>query len=235
MDNINFSDLTLGLKEIISWDTRSKIDPYNEGNLLNLEISGTFPLLNKEGNFIPDFSVSIYNSFQKNLYKYITYRFKGLIGYNFNSNENLSGYNFARGISNGSFNGFLYLCTNNEILLPIFNVDLYKIADLDLKHKMPWSVFFAFFVDTGVSLSNINKNIKNYDLDFKSDYISKKRINLNDEIYFNYALTVGGGLRFHPHKMNFIVRLDIGVNLLEAVIEEKAPSVEIILSFNDIF
>ena len=95
---------------------------------------------------------------------------------------------------------------------------------------------FVFFTDAGIAISKDSLKLSNIKfVHTTSEITGIKTYFDNTDIYGNYAWTVGAGLRIYPAFVHFIVRVDVGVNVLESIVFQRSPTVELVLSLNDLF
>lgn len=237
LEYVDQSDITISLIENINYSRLKQEKAVLTGYDINFLSQFNLPLLKEGYDRTPDFSFSLKGLYSKRIYKDFTLKTRLVGGYNYGTRENLSGDGKIRGVGIGDFTGFGYAFANIDILVPVVNINLYNVADVTLRQKVNFIIFFALFADGGVAISNDSLRVNSYDFDYsENNYLKDNRLNLPDgKNYLNYAFSAGGGLRISPYFLHFLVRIDVGVNILEAVLEKKSPSVEITLSLNDVY
>lgn len=229
------SNLTVNIMETLTFSLQKQEKILLTGNLLRVYLSGAFPVIKADNNFTPDLSMKISNVYTKKLFRDFSVKTRAIAGVNYNNRENLSGDGMVRGSARGSFTGLTYLMANLDLLIPLLNVDLYSAVDVQFKNKVNFAIFFALFFDGGVSISSDNLKINSLEYSYKS-YLKDHRVYFDDGSHFlDYAFTAGAGIRVYPYFLHFIVRLDVGVNVLESIIYKKQPTIELTISFNDVF
>ncbi len=229
--------LTLHLIEKAVWNKQKPGNTYFTGNYLSATADFGIPLYDTFNSGKFTFRGQIEDKYTKNLFnKDFFLRGRGLIGINYNISDNLSGDGFIRGLSKHDFTGFIYFVGNLELSLPAVYVNLSAAADVPFKKKANFLLFLTLFSDFGVAVENYGYQINGSYTRYTEDYLKDYRLKLfGDNIYLNYAWTAGGGLRIYPYFMHFIIRFDVGVNVLESILTKKSPSIEFVLAFNDMF
>ena len=114
-------------------------------------------------------------------------------------------------------------------------IDLYDTANYTHRQKVTYLMYVNLFVDGGLAFSNDDMKVRDYEYLEKNTYLKDFRCYLDDKNYFTYALSAGAGITFVPYFLHFVVRIDVGVNILEPILEQKAPSIGLTVSFNDMF
>lgn len=235
--NEDFLSLSIAAKA--TYDMRRQEKALRTGNLLTGGFSLDLPLVEsgyyKIQQFIPQFSVTAKDVFCKKIYKDYAVKARLLAGYNYGYLTNLSGDGAVRGLSLGSFSGFGYALANIEASIPVMYIDLHNTADYTHKQKVTYLMYVNLFVDGGVAFSNDEMKVRDYEYTSGNEYLKDFRCYVDDKNYFTYALSAGAGVTFVPYFLHFVVRIDVGVNILEAALEQKAPSIGLTISFNDIF
>lgn len=236
---IQESTLFLSFVERITIDMQKQDKTILTGNYFSLTASIDLPLLNapKQGRkiFQPDFSIIVADSFSKKLYKDYAVKARAIAGYHYNYRTNLSGDGGVRGLSIGDFTGFAYCIANFDILLPIAYVDLYRSAAVSFPKKVNYLIYLSLFFDGGIAFSNDSLRLRGNDFNFGKKYLEGKRFYIDDSNYLNYAFSSGIGLNIVPYFLHFIVKIEVGINILEPILTHQAPSVGLTVSFNNMF
>lgn len=235
--NEDFLSLSIAAK--VKYDTRRQEKVLRTGNVVTGGFSLDIPLVEsdyyKNYQFVPQFSVTASDVYCKKVYKDYAIKIRGLAGYNYGYLTNLSGDGAIRGLPLGSFSGFGYALANVEASIPVMYIDLYNTADYTHRQKVTYLLYVNLFVDGAVAFSNDEMKIRDYEYITENTYLKKFRCDIDDKNYLTYALSAGAGITFVPYFLHFVVRIDVGVAILDAVLEQKAPSVGLTISFNDIF
>lgn len=235
--NEDFLSLSVAAK--VRYDTRRQEKALRTGNVLTGDFSLDLPLVEsgyyKIHQFIPQFSVTASDVYCKKVYKDYAIKARLLAGYNYGYLTNLSGDGAVRGLSLGSFSGFGFALANIEACIPVMYIDLHNTADYAHRQKVTYLMYVNLFVDGGVAFSNDEMKVRDYEYMAGNTYLKDFRCYIDDKNYLTYALSAGAGVTFVPYFLHFVVRIDVGVAILEAALEQKAPSVGLTISFNDIF
>ena len=239
LKDLNEDFLSLGIAAKASFDTRRQEKALRTGNLLTGSLSFDLPMVEsdyyKNQAFIPQFSINATDVYCKKVYKDYAIKARAFAGYNFGYLTNLSGDGAVRGLSLGSFSGFGYALANIEASIPVMYIDLYDTANYTHRQKVTYLMYVNLFVDGGFAFSNDDMKVRDYEYLEKNTYLKDFRCYLDDKNYFTYALSAGAGITFVPYFLHFVVRIDVGVNILEPILEQKAPSIGLTVSFNDMF
>lgn len=231
--------LSLSVAARATYDTRRQEKALRTGNLLTGGFSLDLPLAESDyykiRQFIPQFSVTAEDVYTKKVYKDYAIKARLLAGYNYGYLTNLSGDTAVRGLSLGSFSGFGYALANIEAGIPVMYIDLHNTADYTHRQKVTYLMYLNLFVDCGVAFSNDEMKVRDYEYISNNTYLKDFRCYIDDKNYLTYALSAGAGVTFVPYFLHFVVRIDVGVNILEAALEQKAPSIGLTVSFSDIF
>lgn len=237
--DLNEDFLSLGIAAKATFDTRRQEKALRTGNLLTGSLSFDLPMVEsdyyKNQAFIPQFSINATDVYCKKVYKDYAIKARAFAGYNFGYLTNLSGDGAVRGLSLGSFSGFGYALANIEASIPVMYIDLYDTANYTHRQKVTYLMYVNLFVDGGFAFSNDDMKVRDYEYLEKNTYLKDFRCYLDDKNYFTYALSAGAGITFVPYFLHFVVRIDVGVNILEPILEQKAPSIGLTVSFNDMF
>jgi hypothetical protein len=238
-ESLNEDFLSLGLVVKATRDTRKQEKALRTGNLLTGSFSLDLPLVEsdyyKNQAFIPQFSINATDVYCKKVYKDYAIQARAFVGYNYGYLTNLSGDGAVRGLSLGSFSGFGYALANIEASIPVMYIDLHDTANYTHRQKVTYLMYLNLFVDGGIAFSNDEMKVRDYEYLSKNTYLKDFRCYVDDKNYLTYALSAGGGITFVPYFLHFTVRIDVGVNILEAALEQKAPSIGLTVSFNDMF
>jgi hypothetical protein len=138
-------------------------------------------------------------------------------------------------ITESTISGFGYALANIEASIPVMYIDLHDTANYTHRQKVTYLMYLNLFVDGGIAFSNDEMKVRDYEYLSKNTYLKDFRCYVDDKNYLTYALSAGGGITFVPYFLHFTVRIDVGVNILEAALEQKAPSIGLTVSFNDMF
>ncbi|HBD95483.1 MAG: hypothetical protein A2015_08125 [Spirochaetes bacterium GWF1_31_7] len=234
--NIQKSELYINIMETLTFSMQKQDKALLLGEIVRVYGMASFPLLKDGFDRTPELNLKISNVYTKKIYKDFALKTRILGGLNFNSRENLSGDGMVRGLNKGDFTGFTYLLANIDLLLPMVNININSAADVVFRQKVNFIMYLALFIDGGIALNNDTLSINNCEFEYTNNYLKEYRLYFPDsDNYFNYSFTAGGGLRIYPYFLHFMVRLDIGINLLDTIIYKNAPHVELTISLNDVF
>lgn len=237
--NWDESFLSLSFAAKVTFDKRRQEKALRTGNLLTGDFSLDLPFTEsgyyKNQQFVPQFSFTAEDIYTKKVYKDYAIKARVLAGYNYGYLTNLSGDTAVRGLTLGSFSGFGYAMANIEASIPVMYIDLHNTADYTHRQKVTYLLYVNLFVDGGVAFSNDEMKVRDYEYMSNNTYLKDFRCYIDDKNYLTYALSAGAGVTFVPYFLHFVVRIDVGVNILEAALEQKAPSIGLTVSFSDIF
>lgn len=238
-ENRNDNQFNINIIEEFKWDKLKQTSTIAEGNHLSLFTKFHLPThvgaINKEFRFQSRLEERLSFKF------YREFAFKGrlLLAANYNLSQDFSGEPYVRAVMPQELTGFFALIANAEVLLPLMNINIKKVADKKIRRFAPWILYGAVFVDLGFTLENdrflfdgVNERADGV------KYIDTEKhgpLFFNDGYYMIPAFSAGFGLRAHPYFMHFIVRLDFSLNIMRAILKQEAPPFQIAISFNDMF
>lgn len=235
--NEDFLSLSIAAKA--RYDTRRQEKALRTGNVVTGDFSFDLPLVESDyykiRRFVPQFSIAATDVYCKKVYKDYAIKARVLAGYNYGYLTNLSGDGAVRGLSLGRFSGFGYALANVEASIPVMYIDLHNTADYAHRQKVTYLMYVNLFVDGALAFSNDEMKVRDYEYIAVNSYLKDFRCYVDDKNYLTYALSAGAGITFVPYFLHFVVRIDVGVAILDAILEQKAPSIGLTISFNDIF
>ncbi len=230
--NTDFSSINIGLGG--RWQKTKQTSTIVTGNDLSVKTKFIIPYYNTTGRPSFSFESKIEDQITKKLFREFAVRARFIIGANYNTSINYSGDPFIRGFTGEDLTGFFAVLGNLELLIPLIDVNIKQAVGNDLPKDAKFLLHFALFADGGFT-------IENYDYYLNDDFINESRTpsksfkqQLVDNYYIIPAITLGGGVRFYPYFLNFILRIDIGVNMIKTIMNQ-APEMEIVIKFNDLF
>ncbi|HOV12875.1 MAG TPA: hypothetical protein PK771_01210, partial [Spirochaetota bacterium] len=233
---IDQSNLLFFVQENIIWSKIKQTHTVPVGNELSMNFKFYIPtgigLIGKNFSFTGNIEEKYYYKF----YKEFFFKFRSILSLNYNNSNDYSHHLFVRGIKNNENTGFFNFITNLEMYFPVVDINMWGSASISFTTLAKFVLYLNIFVDFGLSIDNFDYYLEN---SLIRDFYPDKNSNypfyyITDNYYFTPILTVGGGLRIYTYFLPFIIRVDVGVNLLKAIIKQD-PTVDVIISFNDMF
>ncbi|HPO49610.1 MAG TPA: hypothetical protein PLO89_04730 [Spirochaetota bacterium] len=234
LEKINQSNLTFILHQRFVWSKIKQTQTVPVGNELISDFKFNIPSNIGDLGKIFRFTSKLEERFYYKFYKEFFFKIRGIFSLNYNSSSDFSGEPYIRGLKNGENTGFLNFLTNFEIYFPVVDVDMKAAADIVFTTTAKFVLYLNIFVDFGLGIENFKYFLENSivrNLFPTNDY---PFYSISGDYYFVPSLTAGGGIRIYTFFLPFIIRLDVGVNILRAIIKQD-PTVDVIISFNEIF
>jgi len=231
----DFASINIGLGG--RWQKTKQTSTIVTGNDLSIKTKFIIPYYNTTNRPSFSFESKIEDQFTKKIFREFAFRARIILGLNYNTSINYSHDPYIRGFTGEDLTGFFALLGNLELLIPLLDVDIKQAAGRDLVKDAKFLVHFALFADGGFTIENYDYYLNN---DFINDKRDKSRYsksfihNIVDNYYIIPAITLGGGVRFYPYFLNFILRVDFGVNMIKTIMN-KSPDLEIVIKLNDLF
>jgi len=232
LDNHN---LSVVIREDFLWNKMRNSSTIPVGN--ELKASFKFYLPTGIGGLSKDFRFKsrIEERFTKILFRDFALKLRALVFANYNISEDYSGDPYIRGYFDKELVGFFGVLFNFDFYIPVMNVDITEAGGIPLLKDAKFLLYFNIFLDGGFTIENWDNILDNFLYDQnRTKEPDTFQITLGENYSFIPALTVGAGLRIYPYFLNFIIRLDFGVNLIKAIVYQK-PNVEFVFSFTDIY
>lgn len=231
----NEHNFSVNIKEEIRWNKMKMTTTIPVGN--DLTGSFKFYLPTGVGDFAKKFRFKgkIEERFTKVLFKDFAIKTRFILSGAYNISDDYSGDPYIRGYFDKELTGFFALLGNIDFYIPVMNVDITNAGSTPLVKDAKFLLYINIFVDGGFTIDNYD-----FVLDrFQYDETRKRegdtyQVDLSNGYLLTPAFTVGAGLRVYPYFLNFILRLDFGVNLIKAIVYQK-PNVEFVFSFSDMY
>ena len=231
----DFASINIGLGG--RWQKTKQTSTIVTGNDLSIKTKFIIPYYNTTNRPSFSFESKIEDQFTKKFFREFAVRARVILGLNYNTSINYSHDPYVRGFTGEDLTGFFALLGTLELLIPLVDVNIKQAVGNDLVKDAKFLIHFALFADSGFT-------IENYDYYLNSDFINDKRDkskhsksfiqNIVDNYYIIPAITLGGGVRFYPYFLNFILRVDFGVNMIKTIMN-KSAELEIVIKLNDLF
>lgn len=234
---VDMSNLYFTFSEKLIFDKSEQTDNIIEGEIATVDMEFFIPT--GVGDFGDEFRFKFHfeNIYNKKVFREFAVRTRLLGVINYNYNEDFSGDGFVRGVAPYQLTGFAGLIGNLEVYIPAVKIKLLKGADFSIDNRPAlFTIYAVLFTDGGFTVHNDEYVTGDYYSLIENSYL-KEDFYLDEDSKFRIipAWTFGGGFRIVPSFLHFMVRFDVGVNILEYILTEKGPGVEIVLSFNDMF
>ncbi len=228
-------NLSLSLKEDIRWNKTKRTATIPVGN--DLKASFSFYLPTSLGDFAKEFRFKskIEEKYTKILFKDFAVKFRGTLFANYNLSEDFSGDPDLRGYFDGEITGFSGLFANVDFYIPVINVNINQAGGTPLLKDAKFLLYLNIFADGGFTIENYNFVLDKFPYSQRSGQPDTFQVNLGNGYALIPAFSVGAGLRVYPYFLNFILRLDFGVDLIKAIAYQKAPNLEFVFSFSDLY
>jgi len=228
-------NLSLNFKEEIRWSKIKQTTTFPVGNVL----SGSFKfyLPTKIGILNDDFrfKFKVEDRFYHKFFREFAFKGRLIAFVNYNINDDYSGDPFVRGFVSKELTGFTGLLGNIELYIPVLNVDIKEAGNMPLKKDAKFLLYLVAFVDGGFTVDNFNWILENAYLDSKrSQQYNNYQANLGNNFYLTPAISAGGGVRLYPYFLNFIIRLDVSVNIIKAAYFNQS-TFDLLISFTEMF
>lgn len=233
-ESINQSNLLFFFNEKIVWSRIKQTNTVPVGNELSLDMKFYIPSSIGEIGKIFRFTSKLEEKFYYKFYKEFFLKVRGIVSLNYNSSSDYSGDPYIRGLKKNENTGFFNFITNFEIYFPAIDVYMKEAVAVEFKTKAKFVLYLNLFVDISLGIENFSYFLENNlirDSYIASNYLYYK---INEQNYFIPNITTGGGLRIYTYFLPFIIRLDVGVNILKAIIKHEA-TLEVVVSFSDMF
>ncbi len=241
---LGINNFGINLIEHLRWNMIRQTETIREGNLL----SGTFKFYLPTTIGTPNdqfrFKFSIDDRFSKKLYREFGIRGRLICNINYNISEDFSGEQYIRGISKNELTGWFALLASFEGFIPLIDVDLKAALDIKFKRLTKFVMHLALFVEGGFTIDN-------YSLLLENNYTRPARGTVNNSLNKNNplgqtdigygnvllpAFTAGAGIRIYPFFLHFILRIDVSVNILKAIVYQKPDEIiGLTISFSESF
>ena len=231
----DFASINIGLGA--RWQKTKQTSTIVTGNDLSLKTKFIIPYYNTTNRPSFSFESKIEEQFTKKLFREFAVRARFILALNYNTSINYSHDPYIRGFTGEDLTGFFAFLGNLELLVPLLDVNIKQAVGNDLVKDAKFLIHFALFADGGFT-------IENYDYYLNTDFINDKRDEnrysksfiqrIVDNYYIIPAITLGGGIRFYPYFLNFILRVDFGVNMIKTIMNRSAE-LEIVIKLNDLF
>jgi hypothetical protein len=241
---INRNNLFVNIGQEFRWNKLKQTATIPVGNLLSLATKFYLPTTIGDGSEFK-FKAHLEDKFYYKLFREFACKIRFFMAANYNISEDFSGDPYVRGFADNELTGWFALLANVEGYIPIVDVDLIKGPAIEpFKNPAKFVIYFVLFADGGFTIENYDNYLEGFDGRERRDHIANS-LNPKDpygQKYLGYnnfllpAISVGGGLQFQPYFLHFNLRVDVGVNLLKAIIYNKPQeSIEVSISFNQMF
>jgi hypothetical protein len=245
IETINRSNFSFNISEEVRWQKIKQTVSFPTGNILSAKVKFYIPTT--VGSFSSQFRFksTIEDKFTYKFFREFAFKTRILLAANYNISEDFSGDPFIRGYVDKELTGFFALLGNFELCIPVIDVAIKEAANITLKKDARFILFLNMFMDTGFTIDKFDFPLENFAYDVKR---SPALNTFNSDLGGNYSLipafSLGGGLTIYPYFLNFIIRLDVGVNILKAAIyynqvpdnkKNETTSIEFTLSFSEMF
>ncbi len=182
--------------------------------------------------------------FSYKIFREFAARARLLLAANYNISEDFSGDPYIRGLADQELTGWFALLANVELYIPLVNVTMKGAADREFKRDAKFILYWTFFLDAGFTIENYNYYLENFVERMPREAI-KNSLVFGDPLgqtylgNYNYLLpatTVGSGIKIYSYFLPFIMRFDIGYNILKAASYQNGyECIEFIFSFSEMF
>jgi|GEM_PF-1311557 len=226
------------------WNKFKQTETIPEGNHLSLKTKFYIPTnigdLGKEFRF----KSLIEEKFNKKLWREFAVKLRLLCGANYNISEDYSGDPYMRGFAKEELTGWFALLANIELLIPIVDVSMLTgPGKKPFINPAKFVIYWSFFLDGGFTIENYSYPLENYYSRTPREKIRNSLIMgnpagqtyLGNGFFILPAVSVGSGIQIYPFFTHFILRFDVGVNLLKAIMYQTPECIEFVLSFNQMF
>ena len=156
--------------------------------------------------------------FDYNTFKSHHFKMKYLIFTRYNQIKIINKY--KPGVNPGHLEGFAGIIGNIKYELPIFDIETPKFVSINMKRPLKWQIFWDFFLDFGLSVTDL--------LDYKKDYTILDR-NL---LHLYPALGFGTALRFLPKFVPIEIVLEVGADIYDIYKQRTINGSNIYISFS---
>jgi len=240
---VNQSNFGFNIREELRWNMLKQTSTIPVGAYLSYAAEFLLPTTIGEPNGQFRMKNRIEVKYTKKLFREVAGRARLIMAANYNLSEDFSGDPYIRGLANQELTGWFATFLNLELFIPIINIDMKQAASIDFTRDAKFLLYLVLFSDLGFSIENYSflldnayerypkESIKNALFPFNND----KQYHIKDGHYFLPAATAGGGIRIYPYFLNFIIRFDVGVNILKAAIEKSGECVELVFSLSEMF
>ncbi|MCK4796278.1 MAG: hypothetical protein KAT05_02790 [Spirochaetes bacterium] len=254
MDKLNFG---FNIKQELRWNKFKQTSTIPTGNHLSLLAKFYIPTTIGSPNNEFRFKSRIEEKFNYKIFREFAFKIRLLLGANFNISEDFSGDPYIRGLADYELTGWFALLANLELYIPIVNVEIKSGFSEPFKKDAKFIVYWTFFVDGGFTIENYDYLLDNFIERLSRDKIQNSldpnnpfgQTYIGNGHYLLPAITAGSGIHVYPFFLHFILRFDIGVNILKAAILQKSLSdksrndygkdsidcVEFVVSFSQMF
>ncbi|OHD14028.1 MAG: hypothetical protein A2086_06285 [Spirochaetes bacterium GWD1_27_9] len=230
---INKSNFFLNIASELRFARLKKSTTIPLGNYLSLGVKLFLPWQKEYFNKNFGFKAKLEERFYYKFYKEFAFKFRSILFGGYNISYNLSGDPFVRGIKSNDFSGFFALIGNFDLYLPAISVYMKESMAVEFKNEAKFVLYINIFADFGLAIENYNYVLENLTYR-KQNQKSSLAYLIKDDFYFVPALSAGGGIKIYCYSWPFIIRFDVGADMLKAIIKQEA-NLEFVVSFNDMF
>ena len=233
-EEIKQSNFGFNLRQEFRWNKFKQTATIPEGNYLSawmkMYLPTTIGLPNNEFRF----KTRIEEKLNKKLWREIAAKGRLLMAANYKISEDFSGDPYIRGLADQELTGWFALLANLSLYIPIVNIDMHKALDLSLRKDGKFIIYWTLFADGGFTIENYDNYLEGFiERDLRNriknsividNTLTHKYLGSNN--YLLPAFTAGSGIEIYPYFMHFIIRLDVGVNILKAAMYSYAANLE---------
>jgi len=232
---LNRQNFSVMIKEELFWNKMKHTTTIPTGN--ELKASFKFYLPTSVGDFAKTFRFKskIEERFTKVLFRDFAVKLRLIVFANYNISDDYSGDPNIRGYFNKELSGFFGTLANIDFYIPVMNVNITEAGSTPLLKDAKFLLYLNIFIDGGFTIENYSLMLDKFLYENERSKTSDTfQVDLGNNHSLIPAFTVGAGLRIYPYFLNFIIRLDFGVNLIKAIVYQK-PNVEFVFSFTDLY
>lgn len=241
---IDQSNFSFNIREELRWNKMKPTASIPVGIYLSLwtklYLPTTIGYPNNEFRFKSRFETKL----SYKIFREFAVRARFMLAANYNISEDFSGDPYIRGLADQELTGWFAFLGNIELYIPIVNVTMKAAADRDFKRDAKFLLYWTFFLDGGFTIENYNYYLENFIERMPRDAIRNSLIYgdplgqtfVGNNNFLLPATTIGSGIKIYSYFLPFIIRFDVGFNILKAVSYQNANEcIELVFSFSETF
>jgi hypothetical protein len=241
---IDQSNLSFNIRQEFRWNKLKQTSSIPTGVYLSFWSKFYLPTTIGVPNDTFRFKSRLEGRFGYKIFREFAVRARILLGINYNISEDFSGDPYIRGLADQELTGWFAFLGNIEAYIPVVDVTMKAAADKPFKRNAKFNLFWTLFLDGGFTIENYNYYLENFIERMPRENIKNSIVYgdpfgqtfLGKENYLLPACSVGSGIKIYSYFLPFIIRLDVAMNILKAAIyQDASESVEIVISFSEMF